>query len=414
MNITVVAWGGQGDFIPCAALALGLQKAGHSVKFATHIEEQEFIESLGLECLPIDWEAAESPILINRQPFITIIQNSDQIKLPKNSLLNELWRVCQNTEAIIFNGPSYPCYYIAEKLNIPCFAVSPQPHHQTIAFPHPFVTDGKSKGSIYNWLSYLVFDQIFWQYIRQPINRWRQEKLQLPLLSFSEGLVGRMKREKIPFLYSYSSAFLPQPADWDNDYIHVTGYWFLEPSKTWEAPQDLIDFLSTGEPPIYISNIWHQETLGTELVREICQLTKQRIIVHGLDNDDSEIEASEQIFYVQGFIAYEWLFPQVSVAVHHGGCGTIHSCLRAGVPMVVIPYQSDNDQAFWSLQIEKYGLGIALLPEKETISAKKLASAIQKVIGDEQIQQRVKNIAKQVQLEDGINKAIEVFNGYFK
>jgi UDP:flavonoid glycosyltransferase YjiC (YdhE family) len=413
MDITVVAWGGQGDFIPCIALALGLQKAGHSVKFATHIEEREFIKDFALECLPMDWEAAESPILINRQPFITISQNSDQIKLPKNSLLDELWRVCQNTEVIIFNGASYPCYYIAEKLNIPCFAVSPQPHHQTVAFPHPFVTDGKSKGSIYNWLSYLLFDRVFWQYIRQPINRWRQEKLQLPLLSFSEGLVGRMKREKIPFLYSYSPAFLPKPGDWKDDNIHVTGYWFLDITKNWQPPQDLIDFLAVGDTPIYISNIWHQEALGKEIIQEICQLTNQRIIVHGLDNDASKIEASEQIFYLPGFIAYEWLFPQIALAVHHGGCGTTHSCLRAGVPMVVIPYQSDNDQAFWSLQIEKMGFGIALFPEKETISAEKLASAIEKVIGDRDIQQRVKNIAEKMQFEDGVDRAIEVFNSYF-
>lgn len=413
MDITVVAWGGQGDFIPCAALALGLQKAGHSVKFATYLEDREFIESLGLECLPMDWEAAESPILINRQPFITISQNSDQIKLPKNSLLDELWRVCQNTEAIIFNGASYPCYYIAEKLSIPCFVASPQPHHQTVAFPHPFVTDGKSKGSIYNWLTYLLFDQVFWQYIRQPINRWRQEKLQLPLLSFAEGLVGRMKGEKIPFLYSYSPTFLPKPKDWEDDNIHVTGYWFLDVTKNWQPPQELIDFLAAGEPPIYISNIWHQEVLSKEIIQEIYQLTQQRIIVHGLDEDAWLIEESEQIFYLQGFIAYEWLFPQISLAIHHGGCGTTHSCLQAGVPMVVIPYQSDNDQAFWSLQIEKMGLGIALLPEKETISPQKLGSAIKKVISDRDMQQRAKNIAEKMRFENGVERAIEVFNSYF-
>jgi sterol 3beta-glucosyltransferase len=413
MDIIVVAWGGQGDFIPCIALALGLEKVGHSVKFATHIEEQEFVENFGLKCLSMDWEAAESPIVINHQPFITISQNSDQIKLPKNSLLDELWRVCQNTEAIIFNGASYPCYYIAEKLNIPCFAVSPQPHHQTVAFPHPFVTDGKSKGSIYNWLTYLLFDQVFWQYIRQPINRWRQKKLQLPLLSFGESLVGRMKREKIPFLYSYSSTFLPKPEDWKDDHIHVTGYWFLDVTKNWQPPQDLINFLAGGDPPIYISNIWHQEALGKEIIQEIYQLTQKRIIVHGLDEDSWSTEASEAIFYLSGFIAYEWLFPQISLAVHHGGCGTTHSCLQAGVPMVVIPYQSDNDQAFWSLQIEKMGLGIALFPEKETISSQKLGSAIQKVISDRDMQQRAKNIAEKMQFEAGVERAIEVFNSYF-
>lgn len=409
MRITIAAWGGHGDVRPCVALALGLQRAGHVVRFATHVEDVEFVSSFGVDCLPMEWDAKENPLLINCQPFITISQNSDQVRSPKNSLLSELWRVCQNAEAIIFNGPSYPCYYIAEKLGIPCYAVSPQPHHQTQAFPHPFVTDGKSLGSIYNWFSYPFFDQVFWQYIRKPINDWRQETLQLPPLSIWEGLVGRMQRQKLPFLYSYSPSFLPKPSDWNDDCIHVTGYWFLDTSENWQPPTDLVNFLSAGSPPVYITNIWHEEMLGKKVVQKIAALTEQRIIVQ-TDDESCDTESTDKIFYIKGLIPHEWLFPKMAAIVHHGGCGTTMSCLRAGVPTIVIPLKSDNDHSFWALQLAKSGNGIFLVPQKEQLLIQSLASAIRVAIADKNMKHRVVQMSKRVQAEDGVSRAVEAFH----
>jgi sterol 3beta-glucosyltransferase len=37
-----------------------------------------------------------------------------------------------------------------------------------------------------------------------------------------------------------------------SDYIHVTGYWHLEPADDWTPPAALMWFLEAGPPPVYI------------------------------------------------------------------------------------------------------------------------------------------------------------------
>lgn len=89
-----------------------------------------------------------------------------------------------------------------------------------------------------------------WQSFRSADNKARTEVLHLPPGSFW-GPFSALRRHRQPILYGYSSHVLPHPADWD-DSQHVTGYWFLEPPQGWEPPADLLHFLQSGPPPIYI------------------------------------------------------------------------------------------------------------------------------------------------------------------
>jgi sterol 3beta-glucosyltransferase len=411
MQITIVAWGGHGDLRPYVALALELQKAGHQVNLATLADEKEFVSSFGVNCIPMDWNSDDRPFL-SYPPFNTIGLHSNQVRSLPDGLLSEVWRVCQNAEAIIFNGPSYPCLYIAEKLGIPCFASATQPHHQTRAFPHPFVTTGKPLGKIYNWLSYPFFDQFFWQSVRQQINQWRQKILNLSPLPFRAGITRRLQQQKIPFIYSYSPTFLPKPSDWNDHLIHVTGYWFLDTSDNWQPPSNLIHFLSAGAPPVYISNIWHSEKLGKNLALEVAKLTGQRIVVQGLDDDTQDIESTDNVFFINGMIPHEWLFPKMAAIVHHGGCGTTMSCLRAGVPMIITPFRVPAEHYFWALQLSQSGLGISVFPDNEELSVESLAAAIKTVINDQNMRAKAIEIGKLVQAENGLQQAVEAFHQY--
>lgn len=412
MRILIVTWGSDGDVRPYVSLGLGLKKAGHEVQLATQIEYQEFVTNYGIECITINWDIASSlPRVLKFHPLDTIVLGSKQLY---NGLLSELWRVCQDTEAIIFNPHSYPCYYIAEKLDIPCYAASVQPHHQTRAFPHPWVTNGKHLGSIYNLFSYPFFDQVFWQFIRHPINKWRKETLNLSPLPMWEGVVSRMQRQKLPLLYGYSSYFLPKPSEWIDDFIHVTGYWFLNTSKNWQPPDDLLNFLSAGTPPIYISKLWNKKKITKKMLLELPLLTGQRIIVQSLDDDLYDVKITDNLFHIKGSIPHEWLFPKMLAVVHHGGLGTVMSSLRAGVPMITLPVHSDNDHLFWALQVVQSGVGVSLISQKEQSSIECLADAIIAVTSDKNMKFRVWEISKQIKAEDGVQKAVEAFHKHLQ
>ncbi|MEH2178720.1 glycosyltransferase [Nostoc sp.] len=405
MKITMVTWGSTGDIVPFIALSLGLQRVGHTVQIATNYYHQEIVKSHGLKCVPIDLnvEDIEYPESLISHTFRTIIYQRKLLQRYKESVLPECWRICQDTDAIIFNSDAHPIYEIVEKLGIPSYAAFAQPLQQTRAFPHLYMPCRFDLGGIYNRLSYPLFDQLSWQFFRQPLNEWRQKNLNLPALPVWSGIVRRMNQQQIPRFYIYSPSVLPKPSDWP-DWHHVTGYWFLDRPTDWQPPTDLVDFLAAGAPPIYISNNMNWDVLNKEIVLKVLALTGQRIIVQSLDD---EVELPDEVFNIKQWIAYDWLFPQVATIVHHGGSGTTMNSLRDGVPTIIIPHITD--QFFWGNRIAKLGLGPTPILRRE-LSAERLATGILAAISDKKMQQRVAAMGKRIQAENGVMRAVEAFH----
>lgn len=58
--------------------------------------------------------------------------------------------------------------------------------------------------------------------------------------------------------------------------------------------------------------------------------------------------------FVINDIPHDWLFPQVSVVIHHGGAGTTHTVTKTGIPSIVIPFA--GDQFFWAQRLAQLGV----------------------------------------------------------
>ena len=59
-------------------------------------------------------------------------------------------------------------------------------------------------GGQYNYLSYAMFDNVFWAAISGQVNRWRKQTLNLRSTSMD-----KMDASKTPFLYNFSRAIVP-------------------------------------------------------------------------------------------------------------------------------------------------------------------------------------------------------------
>lgn len=72
----------------------------------------------------------------------------------------------------------------------------------------------------------------------------------------------------VPFMYCWSPTLMPKPLDWGS-HIDVVGFFFLNQSRVfdYQAPQDLLEFLEAGEPPVYIG-------FGSMVVRDPKKLTQ--------------------------------------------------------------------------------------------------------------------------------------------
>ena len=108
-------------------------------------------------------------------------------------------------------------------------------------------------------------------------------------------------------------------------------------------------------------------------------------------------------------VPHDWLFPRMAVVVHHGGVGTTHVGLRAGVPNVVVPFF--GDQPFWGDRVQALGAGPRPIPRDE-LTAERLAAAIETATSDGAMRARAAEVGQKIQAERGVEEAVAIVNRY--
>jgi sterol 3beta-glucosyltransferase len=76
---------------------------------------------------------------------------------------------------------------------------------------------------------------------------------------------------------------------------------------------------------------------------------------------------------VRAGVPHATVLPRCSVVVHHGGAGTVHAAVRAGVVSVTVPFLAD--QPFWGALLHRRGLGAAPVPARR-LTADRLGAAL--------------------------------------
>jgi sterol 3beta-glucosyltransferase len=420
MHITILTIGSRGDVQPYLAFALGLKNGGYTVRIATHAKFEEDIRAYGLEFAVINGNPQEAIASEAGQKFM---QTKNPLMLPSRfaglmesimeSVLLDSWNACQGTDVVISGSVVFWGFDIAQKLGVPFYYATMQPFTTTKELPIQGTPPELEKlGGWYNRLTYQVLNQIFWLVFRNPVNKFRQNTLKMPALGFFPSPLTYMKRAKIHFLNAISPSVIPQPADWSK-YEHITGYWFLDAPESFIPPQDLVDFLKAGSPPIYIgfgSMTGKQAEEVAEIALAALVKTKQRgIFLTGWSGVEN-LDLPENIFKINS-IPHDWLFPQMACIVHHGGAGTTAATFRAGVPGIIIPFFSD--QPFWGYRGTKLGVSPATIPyNKLTLDA--LLAAMMRAIEDKDIRQKAVILGEKIRAENGVKTAVEIIDKSLK
>ncbi len=423
MRIVMIAFGSRGDVQPYIALGTGLLRAGHSVRVVTHSLFEPLARKYGLEF---------EPVSIDPRGVVEGEQGQDWLGSGTNAVqflrrftriagpliartMRECWHACQGAEMLVFSPLGIGTVSsIAEKLGIPYWIGAGQPLTPTSAYPIPFFPPAPGwlpfGRAFYHRSSYLLSGRLFWQLLRSPINNARREVLGLPPLPAS-WLSRQMRQQSLPMLYYYSPSVLPCPPDW-NGRNHVTGYWHLdEPSgvqaNDWQPPADLLAFLASGSPPLYIgfgSMRPRDPARLTSLFREALTQTGQRAILAtgwgGMDVSDTPGS-----IYSLDFVPHDWLFPQLAAVIHHGGAGTMAATIHHAIPAVILPFF--GDQPFWSHHYASLGVIPPPIPIK-SVTVDRLVHAIEQAIGDTQMRERMKALSERVREEKGVERAVEV------
>lgn len=375
-----MAIGSRGDVQPLAALGVGLKSRGHQVTLVAGDEFDSFVRDAKLEFMPLG---------IKIQP---VMEGQNDIFRFMASIRDKVLKASEmEQDAIVSTFLGVSTCPIARARNIPFFYAVPIPSLKTREFPNPLFPPFPF-GKAYNALTYQVIDK--------------------RTIKSCEDASCLFLEPRPTYLFNFSHHVVSRPTDW-GEFAHITGYWFLDSPTDWQPPKELVEFLAAGTPPVYVgfgSMLTSDPQKMTQLVLESLALANVRgVIVTGWGGlQTSEMPSS---VFIANSIPFDWLFPQLSAAIHHGGAGTTSAALRAGIPSVVIPF--GLDQSFWGRRVHNLGVSIKpILPSQ--LTAKKLAMSIRSVLENKQIRYRATLLGEKIRAENGVENAITIIEQVLK
>jgi UDP:flavonoid glycosyltransferase YjiC (YdhE family) len=286
------------------------------------------------------------------------------------------------------------------------------PYSPTVQFPHPLANIKRSNAdaNYTNFMSYPLVELMTWQGLGDLVNKFRVKSLGLEPVS-TLWAPGQLYRFKVPYTYMWSPSLVPKPADWGPE-IDIAGFVFLELADAFTPPESLTKFLKDGPPPVYIgfgSIVVDDPDQFSEMIFKAVKLAGVRALVSkgwgGLGGDDMELP---DYIYMLDNTPHDWLFPQVSAVVHHGGAGTTAAGLKCGKPTMIVPFF--GDQPFWGAMVSKARAGaFECIPYKK-LTAEILAEGIKQCMTEE-ARVNVAKIAKSIDEEgDGAQNAVKSFH----
>lgn len=412
MRITILAAGSRGDIQPYVALGKGLKAAGFDVNIATHEYFERFVRSRGLDYSLLNGDPrailagsrGQDWLQSSYRPLAFMKRMRQTLEPFIGQLLQDSLVAARGSQALLFGVISaFAGFTIAEKLGIQAVPALKQHVHPTRAYPCGMVRADVSLGGWYNRLTYPVGYQVYWQFLRPVVNRWRKD-LGMPPGS-PLGPIGQAIRLRTPCLYGFSPHVIPTPAEWGAE-VHTCGYWELKEEETWTPPEDLLRFLEDGPPPVYIgfgSMVNRNAEAVTRITLEALRRTGQRGVLLSGWGGIGRLDLPENVYHLQ-FAPHDWLLPRMAAVVHHGGSGTTAAGLKAGKPSVLVPFFAD--QPYWGWHVRRLGVGPRPVAFTR-LSAERLAGAIDAALHDRAMAARAAALGEKLHQEDGVSRGVE-------
>jgi UDP:flavonoid glycosyltransferase YjiC (YdhE family) len=97
------------------------------------------------------------------------------------------------------------------------------------------------------------------------------------------------------------------------------------------------------------------------------------------------------------------VFPRAAAVVHQGGIGTLAQGLRAGRPILVVPFS--HDQPDNAERAER--LGVALRIPRAKLSVDRGVAALRELLDDARYAKAAGEVARRISSEDGVRAACD-------
>jgi vancomycin aglycone glucosyltransferase len=397
MRILLASHGTRGDVQPIVALGMALRARGHIVQFVVPANFVTWVRGYGFDA-ESDGIDVEALLRSSGAGLQTLSWQMRYLSHNTPLLFEPVARASEGCELIVGAGLQFAAASVAQWCNVPyAHAVFCPCAIPNSAVPPPNV----HTQTLPRWINRLLWRvgvPIADLALRGPINRGRAT-LGLEALSSptSQLLKGRT-------ILAADSDLGPLPDDAPKGAVS-TDAWVLDEPGTLDPR--VAAFLQQGPAPIYIGFGSMIAPRSPKLVEQAVAAVRaaggRALIAGGWAALERHTEEADDVLIVDN-LPHSLIFPQVAVAVHHGGAGTTTAAARAGVAQVLLPHILD--QYYWAHRVEVLGLGPPALPV-ERVTADLLADRISRAVNDPLIRERVNKLAPIVAARNGVTAAAE-------
>ena len=198
----------------------------------------------------------------------------------------------------------------------------------------------------------------------------------------------------------------PQP-DWPPN-TRVTGFLFYDRLEKGQGLSvELARFLDAGPPPIVFtlgtSAVMNAGNFYVESAAAAKELGRRAVLLVGLDLGNLPPGALPAGVAAFDYAPFSELFPRAAAIVHQGGAGTTAQAMRAGRPMLVVPFA--HDQQDNAARVER--LGIARQVGRTKYTARRVAAELRALLEDGRYAAKAEEVGRRIRSEDGVAAACD-------
>ncbi|SIN72707.1 UDP:flavonoid glycosyltransferase YjiC, YdhE family [Singulisphaera sp. GP187] len=410
-RIVLATFGSLGDLHPFIALAKELQARGHVPVIATSAYHRERIERQGIEFYPVrpdllDVETKPEffrELMDRKKGSENVIR---QVFMPSlRESYDDLRQAVQGADLLVSHMIAFAGPIVAETTGIPWISAVLSPisllskHDPSVPPQAPWLRHLRSLGPRFHG-SLHGLARLTLRKWTEPVQHLRQE---LGLPAGADPLFEGGTSPTCMLVFFSKVLGEPQP-DWPSQAVQ-TGFAFFDDVQATGMTAELKQFLSAGPPPIVF-------TLGSSAVMDAGtfyersraaaeQLDRRAVFLIGIDPRNLPREPLPESMLALEYAPYSELFPRASAIVHQGGVGTTAQALRAGRPMLVVPWAHDQpDNAYRVCR-----LGVARTLTRDRYTVRRAATALRHLLDEPTHITRASEVGRIVRAEEGAASA---------
>ena len=219
-----------------------------------------------------------------------------------------------------------------------------------------------------------------------------------------------------PFLVlaMFSKVLGTEQKDWPVNTL-ITGFCFYDSDAGNAAlPANLEKFIAEGPAPVVF-------TLGSAAVlaagrfyefsaKAAVKLGIRAVLLIGSDQRNRPPQELPDSICVAEYAPYSALFSRAALIVHQGGVGTTAQCLRAGKPMLIMPYSHDQPDNARRMR----RLKVASTIQRGNYTPMRVAKRLMSMLAEPIFARRARSVAAQLGHEDGVRTACDALERLYR